>query len=70
MEQYEISNSEWERIKDKLPAERTGKRGRPAKNNRIMLNGMLQIARFRKWQKDGVWKEIFHTLSSDADMEI
>ena len=60
------------------------------KNNRIMLNGMLWIARtgaqwrempecygpwqsvyarFRKWQKDGVWEEIFHTLSSDADME-
>ena len=71
-------------------AERTGKRGRPAKNNRIMLNGMLWIARtgaqwrempecygpwqsvyarFRKWQKDGVWEKIFHTLSSDADME-
>ena len=26
-------------------------------------------ARFRKWQKDGVWEKIFHTLSSDADME-
>ena len=34
MKRYEISNCEWERIKDKLPAERTGKRGRPAKNNR------------------------------------
>ena len=90
MKRYEISNCEWERIKDQLPAERTGKRGRPAKNNRIMLNGMLWIARtgaqwreipecygpwqsvyarFRKWQKDGVWEEIFHTLSSDADIE-
>ncbi len=89
MKRYEISNREWESIKDKLP-ERTGKRGRPAKNNRIMLNGMLWIAktgaqwrempecyepwqsvyaRFRKWQKDGVWEKIFHTLSSDADME-
>ena len=38
MKRYEISNCEWERIKDKLPAQRTGKRGRPAKNNRIMLN--------------------------------
>ena len=87
MKRYEISNCEWERIKDKLPAERTGTRGRPAKNNRIMLNGMLWIARtgaqwrempecygswqsvyarFRKWQKDGVWEKIFHTLSSDA----
>ena len=91
MKRYEISNREWERIKDKLPAERTDKRGRPAKNNRIMLNGMLWIARtgaqwrempecygpwqsvyarFRKWQKDGVWEKIFHTLSSDADCSL
>ena len=26
-------------------------------------------ARFRKWQKIGVWKRIFHMLSSDADKE-
>ena len=80
MKRYEMSNREWERIKDKLPAERTGKRGRPAKNNRIMLNGMLWIARtgaqwrempecYEPWQKDDVWEKNFHTLSSDADME-
>ena len=26
-------------------------------------------ARFRKWQKTGIWEKIFHMLSSDADME-
>ena len=90
MKRYEISNCEWERIKDKLPVERTGKRGRPAKNNRIILNGMLWIvrtgaqwrempecygpwqsvyARFRKWQKDGVWEKIFHTLPLEEHVE-
>lgn len=90
MKRYEISNKEWERIKGMLPPERTGKKGRPAKNNRSMLNGMLWIARtgaqwrempecygpwqsvyarFRKWQKIGIWEKIFHVLSSDADME-
>lgn len=90
MRRYEITNEEWERIKDELPPEYTGKKGRPAKNNRIMLNGMLWIARtgaqwrempecygpwqsvyarFRKWQKDGIWENIFYMLSSDADME-
>ncbi len=27
------------------------------------------LCKIQKWQKDGVWEEIFHTLSSDADME-
>ena len=40
MKRYEISNREWERIKDKLPAERTGKRGRPAKN-KSQFNSVL-----------------------------
>lgn len=87
---YEITNEEWERIEEMFPAERTGKKGRPAKNNRNMLNGMLWIARsgaqwrelperygpwqtvysrFRKWQEIGIWENIFHMLSSDADKE-
>lgn len=42
---YEINNKECEKIKEMFPPERTGKKGHPAKNNRIMLNGMLWIAR-------------------------
>lgn len=42
---YEITNEEWERIKEMFPPERTGKKGRLAKNNRSMLNGMLWMAR-------------------------
>lgn len=39
---HEISDYDWERIKDKLPPENTGE-GRPSKPNRVMLNGMLWI---------------------------
>lgn len=45
MRRYELTNEEWNRIKDLLPPENTGKKGRPCKDNRIMLNGMLWIAR-------------------------
>lgn len=87
---YEITTEEWNRIKEKLPAERTGGKGRPKKDNRTMLNGMLWIvrsgcqwrelpgyygswqsvyARFRKWQKDGVFEMIFRELNLSTDME-
>ncbi len=45
MRRYELTNEEWIRIKDLLPPENTGKKGRPRKDNRIMLNGMLWITR-------------------------
>jgi len=49
---HEISNIDWERIKDVLPAENTGE-GRPSKPNRDMLNGMLWKA------KTGVpWRDL------------
>ena len=87
---YEVTTSEWNRIKDYLPPERSGQKGRPRKDNRMMLNGMLWIlrtgcqwrelpecygswqsvyARFRKWQKDGIFEKIFRELNLDADTE-
>lgn len=87
---YELTTSEWNRIKDYLPPERSGQKGRPRKDNRMMLNGMLWIlrtgcqwrelpecygswqsvyARFRKWQKDGIFEKIFRELNLDADTE-
>ncbi|WP_207303547.1 transposase [Intestinimonas timonensis] len=38
MKRYELTKEQWERIKPLLPPEETGKRGRPRKDNRIMLN--------------------------------
>jgi transposase len=86
---HEISENDWERVKDLLPPENAGE-GRPSKPNRIMLNGMLWQAktgapwrdlpeyygpwqtiysRFRKWSNLDVFRELFKSLSSDADMQ-
>ena len=43
-ERYEIREDQWERIKDMLPLEKTGRPGRPCKTtNRDVLNGVLWI---------------------------
>ena len=45
LRRYELTDDEWNRIADLLPPENTGKQGRPRKNNRTILNGMVWIAR-------------------------
>ena len=86
---YEFTKSEWNRIKDYLPPERRGQKGRLRKDNHMMLNGILWIlrtecqwrelpecygswqsvyARFRKWQKDGIYEKKFRELKLDADI--
>ena len=48
---YEMSDEEWERIKDLFP---TSKTGRPSKwSNQIMLNAMLWLAR-----SGSAWEDI------------
>lgn len=42
---YELTDDEWNRIANLLPPENNGKPGRPGKDNRIMLNAMVWIAR-------------------------
>jgi len=39
---YEMTNSEWERVKGLLPPERTGKPGKPSSDNRTALNGIVK----------------------------
>ena len=53
MKRHELTNEQWERLQDKLPMERTGGNGRPAKDNRVMLNGILY------WLNTGVpWRDL------------
>ena len=64
LRRYELTDYEWEQIKDLLPPENTGKRGRPSKNNRIMLNGMIWIARSGVPWRDlperyGPWESVY-----------
>ena len=61
---YEITNEAWNRIKDYLPPERSGKKGRPRKDNRVMLNGMLWILRTGcQWRElpdcYGKWQSVY-----------
>ena len=51
---YETTDEQWERVKDLLPPERTGKPGRPCEtSNRDVLNGALWIA-----HTGSQWKEL------------
>ena len=61
---YALSESEWERIKDMLPPERTGKPGRPSSDNQTALNGILWIARSGAAWRDlperyGSWSTLY-----------
>lgn len=64
IKRYELTDEEWEQIVDLLPAERTGKKGRPAKDNRTMMNGMVWIARSGAAWRDlpegyGPWESVY-----------
>ena len=64
---YEITDEQWERIKDMLPAEhpKFGKRGRPSKiDNRSKMNGILWIAKSgAPWrelpERYGPWQTVY-----------
>ena len=75
---YELTESEWNRIKDMLPPEhpKEGKRGRPAKcDNRSALNGILWIARGgAPWrelpERYGPWQTVYSRFRKWKDMGI
>ena len=53
MRRHELSETKWNRIKEILPPERKPQGGRPAKNNRLMLNGIIY------WLKTGIpWRDL------------
>ena len=72
MRQYELTRRQWNRVKALLPPERTGKRGRPRKDNQRMLNGMLWIARsgaqWRELPKEyGPWQSVYSRFAKWRD---
>jgi transposase len=53
MRRHELSDEQWNRIRDLLPPERKPQGGRPAKDNRVMLNGIIY------WLNTGVpWRDL------------
>ena len=72
MKRYELTKEQWERVKKLLPAERTGKRGRPRKDDRNMLNGMLWIVRSgAQWRElpeaYGPWQSVYARFAKWRD---
>ncbi len=58
---YELTEEQWNRIKDLIPHSRMG---RPRKNDRLMLNAMLWLARSGAgWEylpeRYGPWKTVY-----------
>jgi len=43
MSRHQLSDESWSKVKDLLPAERTGKKGRPAKSNRMIVDAILWL---------------------------
>lgn len=41
LRRYELTDEEWLRIELLLPLENTGKQGRPRKDNRTIMNGIV-----------------------------
>ena len=63
LRRHEISDFDWNRIKDTLPPENTGE-GRPSRPNRVMLNGMLWIGKTGAPWRDlperfGPWETVY-----------
>ena len=64
LRRYEITDEEWLRIEPLLPPENTGKQGRPRKDNRTIMNGIVWLARSGAPWRDlperyGSWKTVY-----------
>jgi transposase len=64
MRRYDLTNEAWKRIEPFLPPQKTGKKGRPPKDNRVMLNGMIWIDRTgAQWRElpecCGSWQSVY-----------
>ena len=64
LRRYELTDQEWEQIAPLLPAQNTGKPGRPPKDNRLMLNAMVWLTRSGAAWRDlperyGPWTSVY-----------
>ena len=60
---YDFIDEQWERIQPLLPPENVEKKGRPRKDERMMLNGMLWMnQRGVQWRqlpvRYGLWQSV------------
>lgn len=68
----ELTSEQWERVRPVMPPETTGKRGRPRKDDRSMLNGILWIAHSgAQWRllpsQYGPWQSVYTRFTKWRD---
>lgn len=61
---YELTDQKWEQIAPLLPPEKNSRPGRPSKDNRLMINAMIWIARSGAPWRDlperyGSWNSVY-----------
>ena len=64
MSRHNLSDESWSKIKELLPPERSGKKGRPAKDNRLIIDAVLWILyKGSPWrdllEEFGPWKSVY-----------
>ena len=64
MRRYELTDSEWERVKEYFPEKQPGTPGRPPKPARPIINGIIWIARSGAPWRDlperyGPWETVY-----------
>ena len=64
LRRYELTDQEWEQIAPLLPSPRTGMPGRLPKDNRLMLNALVGLARSGAAWRDlperyGPWSSVY-----------
>ena len=69
---YNLTDEQWKRIQPLLPPENIGKRGRPRKDDRMMLNGMLWLnhsgAQWRQLpERYGPWQSVYARFAKWRD---
>ena len=69
MKRYELTKGQWERIKELLPPERAGKRGRPRKDDRTMLLWIVRSgAQWREMPEAyGSWQSVYARFAKWRD---
>jgi transposase len=65
MRRYEITDEQWQRIAKFFPVKEPGTRGRPPKESRTVLNGIIWLARSGAPWRDlperyGSWKTVYY----------
>jgi transposase len=68
IKRHEIADEQWDRIKDLVPPERSGGKGRPAKDNRMMINAIVWIVKTGAPWRDlperfGSWNSVYSRYS-------